>query len=584
MRLLAGVGASPGVAVGKARVLDQQGPDEAIVPVGLRESEYARAEHALEQAALQLESLGSALRGEGRVGEAEIIETGALMARDPALADSVRSLVEGRGRPAPAALIEAASEQGAAIAALDDPLLAARADDVRSLGRRASRLALGGRAGAASSSSADPEDILVATELGPADVAELGSGVSGIALSSGGVTTHAAIVARSIGIPMAVELGEKVLAIPPGEELVVDGSVGSATLAPDGEAVEAARASAAARRARQEKHAADRDLPAQTREGHRVKVLVNVSCAAEVAAGLAAGAEGIGLLRTELAFLDAIDWPTETEHVAALTPVFAALGPRTATVRVMDFGGDKVPPLVGSSPLRGTELLLANREALDAQLRAILRATGEAELRILFPMVETLEQLAEAKAAVSIMLGELSDARCPLVGAMIETVAAVDAAEQIAAGVDFLSIGTNDLAHSALARVPDGPRRATAQAPVVLRLIHRTAQAGRLARVPVEVCGEAASDPLIAPLLVGLGVDELSVGAARVGDVRSWVRNLAFDEARRLARRALAATDAHGVEVLAAGLAGSLSVAEAGQDLAQRGNGGVGVLSLGPES
>lgn len=579
-KLLSGVPASPGVAVGRARLLDAPDSEASPVAAALRETEIARAGHALEQAALQLESLGGALRAEGRAGEADIVETGVLMARDPALADGVRRLISEDGVPAPAALVAAASKLADVIAGLDDPLLAARADDVRSLGRRASRLALGGRGSGAVPAPAGEELVILAAELGPADVAELSSGVAAIALAAGGVTTHAAIVARSLGIPMVVELGDAALGLDVGSELIVDGSAGSVLTAPGDDALQAARASATARRVRQERHAAERDLPAETREGHRVKVLVNVSSSAEVSAGIAAGAEGIGLLRTELAFLDASDWPSEGEHDAALYPIFAALGNRLATVRVMDFGGDKLAPLVGSSRLRGTALLLANPSALEAQLRAILAAAADAELRILFPMIESLEELGAAKDAVSRVL---PDARCPLVGAMIETVDGVAAAEQIATEVDFLSIGTNDLAHSALAEDPAGPRRATAHHPTVLRLIHRTARAARLAGVPVEVCGEAASDPLIAPLLIGLGVDELSVGAARVGDVRSWVRNLAFSHANDLARQALELTDARGVELLVAKLAGSLSVAEAGNDVAQRRNGGLGIVPVGPK-
>lgn len=566
--------------MGRARLLDAPDSEASPVAAALRETEIARAGHALEQAALQLESLGGALRAEGRAGEADIVETGVLMARDPALADGVRRLISEDGVPAPAALVAAASKLADVIAGLDDPLLAARADDVRSLGRRASRLALGGRGSGAVPAPAGEELVILAAELGPADVAELSSGVAAIALAAGGVTTHAAIVARSLGIPMVVELGDAALGLDVGSELIVDGSAGSVLTAPGDDALQAARASATARRVRQERHAAERDLPAETREGHRVKVLVNVSSSAEVSAGIAAGAEGIGLLRTELAFLDASDWPSEGEHDAALYPIFAALGNRLATVRVMDFGGDKLAPLVGSSRLRGTALLLANPSALEAQLRAILAAAADAELRILFPMIESLEELGAAKDAVSRVL---PDARCPLVGAMIETVDGVAAAEQIATEVDFLSIGTNDLAHSALAEDPAGPRRATAHHPTVLRLIHRTARAARLAGVPVEVCGEAASDPLIAPLLIGLGVDELSVGAARVGDVRSWVRNLAFSHANDLARQALELTDARGVELLVAKLAGSLSVAEAGNDVAQRRNGGLGIVPVGPK-
>jgi phosphoenolpyruvate-protein kinase (PTS system EI component) len=290
-------------------------------------------------------------------------------------------------------------------------------------------------------------------------------------------------------------------------------------------AADRARAAADAQEARQAERAqalADRALPAVTLDGHAVRVLVNAATRAELEAGLAAGAEGVGLLRTELAFLEAETWPTEAQHRAAIAPVLQGLAGRTATVRVLDFGADKTPPFLAGTRERGLELLLAHPDALDAQLRAIVDAGRDTELRILLPMVETAEQVHAVRARLPQGVS---------LGAMIETTAAVAEAAAIAAAADFLSIGTNDLSHAVLGSDRfGGGAAASATDPRVLAAMAATARAAAAAGKTLEVCGEAASEPDAVPLLVGLGAGELSVGAARVGAVRGWIRALRYDE------------------------------------------------------
>jgi phosphoenolpyruvate-protein kinase (PTS system EI component) len=262
-----------------------------------------------------------------------------------------------------------------------------------------------------------------------------------------------------------------------------------------------------------------------------VRVLGNAAGAAEVGVALAGGADGIGLLRTELAFLDADDWPGEAVHRRLLDAVAAALGPRrTLTVRLLDFGGDKTPPFLRGEPARGIGLLLAHPDALHAQLRAIAAIAEAVDLRVLLPLVATPEQVDAVRAG-------LPDGTA--IGAMVETPAAAAVAPALAARCAFLSIGTNDLAHATLGSDRFASGAAPAHHPRVLAEIARTARAARVAGVPLEVCGEAASDPIAMPLLAGLGVDELSVGAARVGTVRGWVRALRVRDAEALAARAL---------------------------------------------
>jgi phosphoenolpyruvate-protein kinase (PTS system EI component) len=354
-------------------------------------------------------------------------------------------------------------------------------------------------------------------------------------------------------------------AIPDGTDLVLDGSAGTLAVEPAAARSAAARAAQARRSMQRAAAEADAALPAVTADGVRVRVLVNAATAAEARAGLRAGAEGIGLLRTELAFLDAAAWPTEAAHRAALEPVLAPLAGRTATVRVLDFGADKTPPFLAGTPLRGLALLLGHAGELEAQLRAIGAAGAATELRVLLPLVESPDQLD----AVRRLLPPGAQ-----LGAMIETRAAVAAAPAVAAAADFVSIGTNDLTADVLGEDRFKPGAAVAHDPRVLAAIAETCEAAEAAGRVVEVCGEAAGDPLLQPLLVGLGVRELSTGAARVGATRAAVRALDATAARRMARAALGAPDAAEVAAL---------VRQGGQAAAERLDRDRPVVAVGPE-
>jgi phosphoenolpyruvate-protein kinase (PTS system EI component) len=556
------------------------------VPEARRPLEVQRAPQALDAAAAELEALADRVGGD----EAEIIRAGVLMAQDPVLVDDVeRAVLDGLS--AAAALEAGTTRHAAAIAALDDATLAARAEDVRSLGRRAIRtLDQGSDPSLRGEGSADAEVVLVAPELGPADVAELGPEVVGLALAGGGPTAHAAVVARGLGLPMVVGLGEEVLGATPGDPIVVDGGEGVAYVAPSAARADAAADAQRIRREERERGLRESALPAVTTDGHRVRVLVNAATRAELDAGLAAGAEGVGLLRTELAFLEAAEWPTEAQHRAAIAPVLDGLRDRVATVRVLDFGADKTPPFLAGTHERGLELLLAHPEALQAQLRAILDAGLGTDLRILLPLVESPAQVHAVRAL-------LPDAEIAL-GAMIETTAAVAAVGEIAAAADFLSIGTNDLSHAVLGSDRFGGAEARADDPRVLAAMAATARAAATVRKPLEVCGEAASEPSVAPLLVGLGVDELSVGAARVGTVRGWIRALSRADAQPAAQAALAAAGAEeaarlGRGLLAAGgalpqrsdeAAGGSSLLKGGDQPGQRVERDGRVIAVGPEA
>jgi phosphoenolpyruvate-protein kinase (PTS system EI component) len=513
---LRGVSAAPGITSGKAVVLDRPRPwpREAVAPAARgREGERARA--ALETSGAELQEIASRLREDGRDEEADIVETGVLMAADSSLMTLVGSLV-GSGLHADDALARAADKIATDLANLGDPTLALRADDVRSLGRRAAAHASGGMVAAEGG-------VLVARSLGPADVAELNP--TAIALIGGGVTAHAAIVARSLGIPMVVGLGDEALVVEDGEDVILDGDAGLLVRHPDTARMEAARAYGDRRRTGREAARARRLEPAVTRDGTRITVLANAASVAEVIEAGEQGAEGVGLLRTELGFLEAHAWPSFEKQVAFLTPILARLAGQVVTVRLLDFGGDKTPPFLHGAAGRGIELLLQSPAQLTTQLAAILVAGGKTRLRILIPMVTRPDQVVAVREALQTVL----DGRtAPQLGSMIETPEAAQRAGEIARVSDFLSLGTNDLTQLVLGLDREKSKSAPVTDIRVLRLIDSTMRAGHAAGIPVDVCGEAASDATAMRIMVGLGADELSVAAARVGDVRQRIREGAF--------------------------------------------------------
>jgi phosphoenolpyruvate-protein kinase (PTS system EI component) len=543
-RRLRGLAASAGIAAGPAAVVREArhepargGPDEE-----------RRALAALAEVAADLGAAADRLRDRGFEEEARILETNRLMAEDPSLLDAVRERAAASG--AVAAVRAATDHHAQLLEALSDPVLAARASDVRQLGLRAERVLTGSRAPADVATGC----ILVARELGPADVAELPLGVAGIALAAGAATSHAAIVARSLGVPMAVALGAELLEVEDSAFVVLDGDTGVLTLEPDLNTIALVGAASERSLRQRREQAAARALPATTIDGRSVRLLANASSAAEVRVALDAAAEGIGLLRTELAFLEAAAWPDQAEHEAALAPVLSLLDGRIATVRTLDFGADKTPPFLSGIDTRGLALMLDHEDALAGQLRAIVRAGAQTQLRVLLPLVEEAAQVRRVRALLQDALTTVGwRGAAPALGAMIETPHAAARATEIALEADFLSIGTNDLVQYTLGldrELPLATARAAAD-PGVLAHISAAAAAAQRVGIPIEVCGEAAAEPPMAALLIGFGVDELSLAPARVDEIRVVVQRLSAEAAAQAARLALSAGSA--AEALALG-------------------------------
>jgi phosphoenolpyruvate-protein kinase (PTS system EI component) len=551
-RELRGLAASAGVGVGRVLRLDAT-PGEAGAHRGA-DVEAQAALDALDAVAAELGEQAERLRAEGLGDEAEILDANSLMALDPGLRDETVRLCT--TEPAAAAVRAAADSQAAVLASLPDAMLAARASDVRELGRRAARRL----APQVPSVAAAEPSVVVADDIGPLDVAELRESavpIVGVALARGAATSHAAIIARSLGLPMVVAVGDALLRADAGEEIVVDGDSGLAVLAPGEERRAWARAQMNELARTRRRLAGERALPPVTLDGRWVTLLANAATTAEVRSAIEVEAAGIGLLRTELAFLEARDWPTEEEHVRLLEPLLALLPGMTATVRVLDFGSDKTPPFLAGIETRGIRLLLDHEAALAAQLRAILRAAGSSDLRILLPLVESPADVR----AVRQLLREATSGPLPPLGAMLETPLAVRRAHEIALEADFLSIGTNDLVQYTLGLDRTQPL-ATAQSaghPSVLRLVADAIAAAHEAGLTIEICGEAASVPDLATLYVGLGVDELSVAPARVDELRSTVRGIDTAEAARAAAAALSGERRHEQREVLGGRGGALA-------------------------
>ena len=444
------------------------------------------------------------------------MDIGALIAADSALVgpaiDAMRAGADGV-----AAVMAAADTQAAVLAALPDPDLAQRAGDVRQVAAAVVDHLRGNTA------PPPPEGtfILVRREVDPADLIQLAdSGLAGAMSVAGGASSHAAIIARGLGLPMLAGADPRVLAAAAGHPAILDAGAGELIVDPDQTELDRA---AATRAAPGPQVAGRAPQEVTTADGEPVTLLCNVASAAETRLGLSGGAAGVGLLRTEIPFTGAPGWPSQADHLARLTPVLSLLAGRPAVVRLLDFSGDKIPPFLADEE-PGLAALLGAPEALRNQLRAILLAGADTQLAVLIPMVKDLDEVAQVRAALAKAAAE-AGTDPPELGIMVEVAATAAAAADFAPAVDFFSVGTNDLASEVLGldRADPQTRPALGADPRVLALIQKVVRAASGAGVKISVCGDAAADPLVLPLLLGLGVRTLSVGAARLPQVATWI-------------------------------------------------------------
>jgi len=567
--VLQGLPASPGIAVGKARRLRA-----APVEVPHRSSQdpqadWAALERALIATADDIRRARAAVAARASDYDAAILDAHLLFLEDEALLGPTRSGVFGEGKSAARAWADAVAAAVAAWQALDDPYQRARAGDLRSVGDQVLRHLLDLAADAGPRGAIlDPgaAGIVVAPELTPVEAAGLDPAhVVGVACAFGGPTSHGAILARSLGIPAVVGAGRSLLGVAEGTLLALDGEAGTITVDPPAAAVQALEDRSAWRAREQAEAQAQAQLPAVTRDGVVVRVEANVAGPEDARAAVAAGADGVGLLRTEFLFLEADHLPTEDEQEKAYRAVAEGLGGRPLTLRTLDVGADKQLPYLPlereQNPalgLRGIRLGLRHPELLKAQLRAALRVAADHPVRIMFPMFATVDEVRRAREVLDEARASLSAEGASVperieVGIMVEVPAAALMVEAFVPYVDFFSLGTNDLAQYVLA-ADRGNAEVAALAdalhPAVLRLIDRVARAAAEGGRSVAVCGEVAGDPLAIPLVLGLGVTELSMAAARIPLAKQAVRATDLGAARRLAARALAAESAAAVREL----------------------------------
>jgi len=545
-----GVSAAPGLALAPIHQL-RSARAQIGDAHGAPADEQARLDAALAAGRAELTAVRDQLARRGAAEEAVIFDVHVELLADPELATTAGARIAA-GEGAARAWQGALDERIAAVAGLDDPHLAARAGDLADVAERVLRLLAGG--GDALDPLPDHPVIVVAPDLSPSQTSAFPPGrVLGICTAAGGATSHAAILARALGLPSVVGVGADVLAWPSGTPVLLDGEAGTVLRDPD--PIESARATAqqatrAVQRAADQRDAA---APAVTRDGHRVEVVANIASVEDARRAAAAGAEGVGLLRTELLFLDRALPPSEQEQREVYAAIATALGGRPVIVRTLDIGGDKPLPYLPLPPeanpflgVRGLRLCLARPDLLREQLRAILGAASAGHLRIMLPMVADVGELRAARAILAEVTAEVAGPALE-VGIMVEVPSAAILAHAFAPEVDFMSIGSNDLTQYTLAMDRTHPTLA-AQAdglhPAVLRLIDLTVQAAHAHGKWVGLCGELGADPVAVPILVGLGIDELSVNVPAIPAVKARIRALSFEQAREVAARALRCTTA----------------------------------------
>jgi phosphoenolpyruvate-protein kinase (PTS system EI component) len=547
-----GLPVSAGTAAGVLRIMKDAAEDARAAGATPEQVAAAFAAVAAERSAL-----AGRLREAGRSDEADIIWIGTLIAGDPAFAAEAVAAVRS-GTDAVSAVRAAAERNAAAMERLGNPALAERAGDIRQIGRAVlDHLAAGGGERGTGERDAAERDagqvpgggedfILVRQEVSAADLIEWAeAGLAGAVSVAGGASSHAAIIARGLGLPMIAGVSPEVLALPPGQAALLDADQGELVIGAETEpAARLAGAGAAGTRAAGTQAAG----PVLTADGREVTVLCNVASAVETRRGLAAGAAGVGLLRTEIPYLQAAGWPTRAQHAAQLGPILALLAGRTATVRLLDFSGDKVPPFIAPEPGAGLAALLGHPSALADQLSAVLDAGRGARLGLLVPMVSSLSEVSRVRDVLARTAAKAGMIPPPL-GIMVELESTAASAAAFAPSVDFFSIGTNDLTGDVLGlgRRDQAAGPALAAHPRVLALVQRVADAGRDAGITVSVCGDAAADPRVLPLLVGVGITAVSVPAARVAPVRSALAGLSAAACAELAGRALRAASAEQV-------------------------------------
>ncbi|MFZ0790828.1 MAG: phosphoenolpyruvate--protein phosphotransferase [Chromatiaceae bacterium] len=558
--LLLGVAASPGLGVGKVYQLRRE---EIQVPEsgdGDPRKERRKLDDALDRAKNELEALQTELKAQADAKKAAIFAAHQELLDDPGLLDIAESALA-KGKGAAYAWQRAYLTQAERLAGLKNEIMAGRAADLRDVGRRV----LGILTGQPVEEPKIPAgSILIAEELTPSDTAKLNPAeVLGFATVGGGATSHVAILARALDIPAVAGIEPRALDLPNGSDVILDGGKGQLRIDPD--PAEVARITQAKARMAAKKAA---DLaaafePATTTDGHNLEVVANIGGLADAEQAMRLGAEGVGLLRSEFLYLERAAAPSEDEQAQIYARIAQALNGKPLIIRTLDVGGDKplaylpMPreenPMLG---IRGVRIGLDRPEILRTQVRAILRAGKGNRIRMMFPMIATLDEIRSVKGLVAEEQAKLPDLDPVELGIMVEVPSTAVLARQFAREVSFFSIGTNDLTQYTLAMDRGHPKlgaKADAMNPAVLQLISLTVAGAAAEGKWVGICGGMASDPQAVPILVGLGVRELSCSVPAIPAVKAAVRERSLADCQALAQQALAQGTAAEVRALVPG-------------------------------
>lgn len=554
--MISGILVSPGFAFGQALILKE---DPIVVSTKKISDDQVDKEIALfiegrNKSAEQLNLIKEKAEKNLGAEKAEIFEGHIMLLEDEELEQEIVSLIKGDKKTADAAAYSVIEDQAQALESLDDEYLKERAADVRDIGKRLLKNIL--NIPIVDLSAIDKEVILVAADLTPSETAQLNlDKVLGFITDLGGRTSHTSIMARSLELPAIVGTSDATSKIKNGDFIVLDGVNNTIHLNPSEAEIDKLKAFRDEYQQEKEELAKLKDLPAITLDGHQVEVCANIGTVRDVAGAERNGAEGVGLYRTEFLFMDRDSLPTEEEQFQAYKAVAESMGSQAVIVRTMDIGGDKDLPYMNlpkeENPFlgwRAIRICLDRKEILHSQLRAILRASKFGKLRIMFPMVISVEEVRELKAELEMLKAQLREEGKAFdesieVGVMVETPAAAVIARHLAKEVDFFSIGTNDLTQYTLA-VDRGNELIShlynPMSPAVLNLIKQVIDASHAEGKWTGMCGELAGDERATLLLLGMGLDEFSMSAISIPRIKKLIRNASFTDTQALAEQALA--------------------------------------------